>query len=552
MRVTLRQALIGLLLISLPTVAFGQTGVPSEFPGVFGEVVDVRVVNLEIVVTDKDDVPVRGLGADDFILSVDGEDLPIEFFSEIQGGVALERNELDHSAIPEIAAVDPGARVGTSYLVFIDDYFTIGRDRAKVLRALEDSISLVGVNDRMAIVAFDGKRLEMLSTWTNSSRDLQRALKKAVGRPSHGLERLIERNQFDLDKTIRFSSQVFEGEQTSEEFFRTYLDPNERHYVTRLARQLENTVAAASVTLRSFAQPPGRKVMLLLSGGWPFLPAGFLLNDGSRFLSGSYTSQGDSIFGPLADTANLLGYTLYPVDVPGMEGDFPGQASRSGDEVLGNTRRPDGSQISLPFLREQEVHNTLRFLASETGGKPIINAGRLAPLDIVYDDTRSYYWIGFTPTRGAFQVRSRRGYLDSSRQSEVTMAVESALLFGNSPAEGEIDVAVSRARRVGMNRMEVPIKLSIPLENVTFLPAEGGQIATLELRIAVVDDGGSRSDVPVVPLTIEVPDGSEIEGFGSYETVLKMRRTNHRALIAIYDVASGRILSSSVDIRPDK
>jgi hypothetical protein len=307
--------------------------------------------------------------------------------------------------------------------------------------------------------------------------------------------------------------------------------------------------------------------MLLLSGGWPFLPAGFLLNDGSRFLSGSYTSQGDSIFGPLADTANLLGYTLYPVDVPGMEGDFPGQASRSGDEVLGNTRRPDGSQISLPCLREQEVHNTLRFLASETGGKPIINAGRLAPLDIVYDDTRSYYWIGFTPTRdwddqrhrlkvrlreGAFQVRSRRGYLDSSRQSEVTMAVESALLFGNSPAEGEIDVAVSRARRVGMNRMEVPIKLSIPLENVTFLPAEGGQIATLELRIAVVDDGGSRSDVPVVPLTIEVPDGSEIEGFGSYETVLKMRRTNHRALIAIYDVASGRILSSSVDIRPDK
>ncbi len=130
------------------------------------------------------------------------------------------------------------------------------------------------------------------------------------------------------------------------------------------------------------------------------------------------------------------------------------------------------------------------------------------------------------------------------------MAVESALLFGNSPAEGEIAVDVGRPRRSGLRRMEVALKLKIPLKEVTFLPSEKGQVATLELRIAVVDDDGARSDVPIIPLTIEVPTGSDIEGFGNYETVLKMRRMDHQAVIAIYDVASGRILSSSVDIRP--
>lgn len=563
MKSTLCRALLGALLVNSAAVAVGQEADSNEFPGIFGEVIDVRVVNLEVVVTDRDGIPVRGLDVDDFILSVDGQDLPVEYFSEIQGGVALKRSARREGALPGIGAVEPGAHVGTSYLVFIDDYFSISRDRAKVLRALEDSVSLVGVDDRMAIVAFDGKRLEMLTTWTNSTRDLQRALKKAAGRPSHGLERLIERRQFDLEKATRFSSQIFDGERTAEEVFRAFLDPNERYYVTRLARQLENTVAAAAVTLRSFAQPPGRKVMILLSGGWPFLPAGFLLNDGLRFMSASYGSQGSSIFRPLTDTANLLGYTLYPVDVPGLDGAFQGEASRSGADFFTTTSGQNGQRAGSSFFREQELHSTLRYLAAETGGRAILNSGRLAALDAVFEDTRSYYWLGFTPSRdwddrhhklqvrlrkGSFKIRSRRGYVDSSRQSEVTMAVESALLFGGSTGQGVIEVKVSRPRRTGMRRMEVPIALKIPLKEITFIPSDTVQVATLELRIAVIDEGGSRSDVPLVPLTIELPAGSQVEGFGNYETVLKMRRVDHQAIIAIYDVASGRILSASVDI----
>ena len=55
----------------------------------FGESIDVRVVNVEAVVTDKSGTRVFGLTPDDFRLLVDGEEVPIEFFTEFRGGEAL-------------------------------------------------------------------------------------------------------------------------------------------------------------------------------------------------------------------------------------------------------------------------------------------------------------------------------------------------------------------------------------------------------------------------------------------------------------------------------
>ena len=45
----------------------------SQSPEPFGEVIDVRVVNVEVVVTDRDGNRVAGLQPGDFRLRVDGE-----------------------------------------------------------------------------------------------------------------------------------------------------------------------------------------------------------------------------------------------------------------------------------------------------------------------------------------------------------------------------------------------------------------------------------------------------------------------------------------------
>src|SRR5688572_7918760 len=154
-------AALGATAFASPAAAQQQppppSGPPSDeaVPLVFGEVLDVRVVNVEVVVTDKDGERVRGLGAKDFRLKVDGQEVPIDFFSEILGGAVVARERADDTK--EVPALAPGQPVGTSYLVFIDDFFSIARDRDRVLERLEEQAKAMQPEDRMAVVAFDGQ-----------------------------------------------------------------------------------------------------------------------------------------------------------------------------------------------------------------------------------------------------------------------------------------------------------------------------------------------------------------------------------------------------------
>src|SRR5689334_7383809 len=104
-------------------------GAQESTPGTFGEVLEVRVINLEVVVTDKDGVRVPGLLPGDFRLRLNGKEAPIEYFTEVRGGDAIDMAAGGAPGIQNVPATVPGSPVGTSYLVFVDDYFAVARDR---------------------------------------------------------------------------------------------------------------------------------------------------------------------------------------------------------------------------------------------------------------------------------------------------------------------------------------------------------------------------------------------------------------------------------------
>ncbi|MDX1383316.1 MAG: VWA domain-containing protein, partial [Thermoanaerobaculia bacterium] len=481
------------------------SGQEVEVPDVFTEIIDVRVVNVEVVVTDRDGIRVHGLSRDDFRLLVDGEERAIDFFSEILGGELVPASSGGGAAAPGLA--DEGA--STSYLVFVDDYFAIERDRDRVLGAMIDDLDRLHPRDRMAVVSFDGRELELMTSWSGSRDVLRRALQRASERPAFGLQRMADLRSHDRDGRAGFRRRFGGG-----------LDPLERNYATRLADQVERSVNAAVATLRSFAAPPGRKVMLLLSGGWPYSPAEFAANAwGGSFEAALAASlerdipADHALFGPLADTANLLGYTLYPVDVPGMGGGF-GSGSRGASSVFG---------------REGNVHAALDYLAYRTGGQSLINGERGRALETAVDDTRSYYWLGFALERSGddrrhrvevevlrpgLRVRNRGGFVDLSRRSEVTMVVESSLLFGHPAGELPLELRFGRAEKVKRGVVAIPLEVGFTLDEVTLLPlAEDLVGAEVEIRVTVMDEDGNRSETPVSTVRIlgdELPEVGEM------------------------------------------
>jgi len=540
-----------LLAALAPAMAVAQQPPANQPPqSVFGEQIDVRVVNVEVVVTDKQGNRVAGFTPADFRLKVDGKVVPIEYFNEVRGGSAIALAESPASTIKGLPSLAPGSPVGTSYLVFVDDFFSLSPRRNEVLRSLKDQLSRLGPDDRMAIVVFNGGGLEMLSSWSNSARQLGTAIEKAIGEPAQGLARIAELRSFESSRRLISGGPTFDA--GPRQAFAQRLDIEELEFAERLAAQTERVVNAATSTLRGFASPPGRKVMLLLAGGWPFSPADYVVNNPNRPILDRDIPRGDEIFRPLADTANRLGYTIYPLDVPGVE-------SSSADASLAGPS-PTGLNI-----REQEHEASLQWVAQQTGGRALLNALSNDALNAVESDTRSYYWLGFTPswqgndkrhkvevdvTHPGFRVRSREDFLDLSRKAEVSMQVESAMLFGNAPDSVPLPMKLGPVAITGRREMEVPVALAIPVDAITFVPVNGKYTAELELRISAVDASGARAPVPVIPFTLTTATQPKAGTAARYETKIKMRRMVHHLTVAVFDPQSGKILTAQTDVAP--
>src|SRR5436305_4610951 len=545
-------AAILLAALATATAAAQQPPANQQPPqSVFGEQIDVRVVNVEVVVTDKQGNRVAGFTPQDFRLKVDGKVVPIEYFNEVRGGSAIALAESTAPTIKGLPSLAPGSPVGTSYLVFIDDFFSLAPRRNEVLRSLKDQLSRLGPDDRMAIVAFNGGGIEMLSSWSNSVRQLGAAIEKAIGEPAQGLTRIAELRSFESSRRLISGAPGFDA--GPRQAFAQRLDIEELEYADRLAAQTERVVGAATSTLRGFASPPGRKVMLLLAGGWPFSPADFVVNNPNRPILDRDIPRGDEIFRPLADTANRLGYTIYPLDVPGVESGSSADASLASPSVTGLN------------VREQEHEASLQWVAQQTGGRALLNALSRDALNAVESDTRSYYWLGFTPswqgndkrhkvevdvTHPGFKVRAREDFLDLSRKGEVSMQVDSAMLFGNAPDALPLPMKLGPAAITGRREMEVPVTLAIPADAITFVPVNGKYTAELELRISAVDAGGARAPVPVIPFTVTTATQPKAGTAVRYETKLKLRRMIHHLTVAVFDPLSGKILTAQTDVAP--
>ncbi len=541
-----------LLIALLPLSATAQPQAPSPAtagaPPVFGEQIEVRVVNVEVVVTDKDGNRVTGLQPSDFRLRIDGKDAPVEFFTEVVGreAVASPGGEAPPAAGPNVT---PGEAVGTYYLVFVDDYFAQKPQRNKVLEMIRGQLARLGPDDRMSLVAFDGGRLDMLSNWSNSTRDLSRAIGDAMVRPTRGPQRETELVQMLNTEAFEQSSQddSIGGRQSAgpgSPFAGRVVNPGlsllEKSYGQTLVRQLEAEVSAAVSAMRATSGVPGRKVLLLLSGGWPFSVQSYLRGGADTTMSRELP-EGEAIYRPLTSTANLLGYTIYPVDVPGVQAASGNSSAR---------------------FREQEVEGMITFLAKETGGRPLLNALSAQALEIAEEDTRSYYWLGFTPSwerndkthkvdvdvkRPGLTVRSRNSFLDMSKQAAVTMMVESALLFGNVPDAIQMPVKLGAlVDRKGST--EIPLTLALPVAAFTSVPVDGKYHAKLELRVAATDDQGNRSAVQVIPLELSSDKEPKAGGYVKYETKVTVKGKPRHLVLALYDTLSGKIATSEVDV----
>jgi VWFA-related protein len=481
----------------------------------FDETIDVRVVNVEAVVTDSAGRKVPGLKAADFRLLVDGREVPIEYFTEVSEGVAADR-EREPGALPSPAGA--GEAVPRSYLVYIDDGFSLANQRNGLLEKLERDLTLLRPGDQMAVLAFDGSHIEVLSKWTGDAKTLSEALARARQRPALGGTMLAHQASLEADPewviTVSESIDTGDSDNVGGVKFREMpeiLGALGKRINPEARTQLGKTAGALAASLRGFEAPPGRKVMLLFSGAWS-------------------ASLAPRVYGPVVEAANRLGYTVYPVD-----------AAQSEPE-----------QVTL-----------LDAFARATGGRVVISAANDA-LRQVAADSGSYYWLGFTPSwkaddrthlmtvavrRPDLQVRSRSSFSDLSRSTEAALKAESVLYFGGATEDRRLLVQLGEPQRRG-RIFEIPVTLGVPVEALALTPQGNGYVADVPLAVSALDVRGGRAELADVRLRVAMPEPPRPGTFARFRTTVQVSNEEQRLVFTIPDLVSGHAIWGETAFKP--
>lgn len=503
----------------------------------YADTLEVKVLNLEAVITDRDGQRAPELTKEDFSLYVDDQRVAIEYFTEVREGAYVQT--VDRYADQGVVAGKPS---GTSFLVFVDEFFALDEDKEKVLQAIKQRVGQGEWSplDRVAVVAWDGRGIDVISDWTGDRDAVLKAVDEAIGRPALGQLRRDERKQHG----VAVDSPDPDGASAGDRY---RLDNRERLYAEMLASQLEGTVGAAAAAMRGLDLIPGRKALVLLSGGWPMNVDDWVGRSATRSIEESRVPSPADLYEPLAETANLLGYSVYGVDVPG-------RMTSGGTD--GGT-----SSANLASFLEEELHATLRFLSSETGGLPLIDGDRITALGEVGRDVESFYWLGFTPswsrndtrhgirvetTRSDVEIRTRSGFLDAAPRTQVAMAVKSSLLFGMGRSSSELQMSVGAVEPAGDGLFFVDIEILIPMSILTIRESESGYDAEASLFVAALDASGGRNEIPPTPLLLSSPVPFPKKGLVAHAVTLTLREDTERVAMALYDVYGGKTYTNTL------
>ena len=494
---------------------------PEELE-IFGESVDVNVVNVEVYVTDKDGKRVRGLTQDDFVLQVDKKPVAITNFYAVENGKAREdvapaaAPAADAAPAPALPLPAAGEEVPDEQrlylIVYIDNFNLRPFSRNRVIQATRTFLrSRMRRGDEVMLVTYD-RSLKIRHPFTKDPEVVASALTELETLTGFGVHFDSERRDL-LDFIYNDARGITEA------------SGRVRSYAESLNNDMSFTLDSISKQIEILGGLPGRKAVLYVSDGLSMRPGEdifYALNDkfkDSSTLTEIFRYDLSRRFDGLISQANANRVTFYTVDASGLRTYSYMDAS--------NHTAGGGAQIDQTHF--SNVQSSIRFMAEETGGFSIINTNNFTPLlDRMAEDFTNYYSLGFQPntsgvagryhtikvqlknkTKGV-NLRFREGYRDRPVSTRMADSALAALNFGYARNPLEVEVSSGRQERQENGQYMVPVIVKIPLGKVVFLPTEGVHRARLRLYIAAKDTEGGIADVQEVPMPIDIPS-AEIE-----------------------------------------
>ncbi|OFV80655.1 MAG: hypothetical protein A2Y78_06410 [Acidobacteria bacterium RBG_13_68_16] len=557
-----------IMVTALLVVASVMPGAQQKHaPPIVIETVQVNIVNVEIVVTDREGRSISGLESGDFEVFEDGKPIRItNFYAAVGGRPAPPPGAPSPAgeAVQEQAAPTPEAQA-LGLVFFIDNAnLTISRRTAifeQVRSLLRQGLQTGGAQ---VLLATSGGAVRIRQPFTSDEQALLAAvehLEHEVGEARGGSERnpLLTRLMGSAAAPAEAGTSGGRGI-SSQDFDRQNalsIREDVRSAAEEAYQQTRVTLNALTQFVDSLAGLPGRKALVYVGEGVPMRPGEALLQEWEAAFrnydptfnavaeAGRYAVNRE--FGEMIRRANSARVTFYCVDGSPDSGSAGVSAERAS-----MTADPTSSIMNAHNLRQ-----SLESMAGATGGRTLAAGPNLATtLARTVEDFQTYYSLGYAAPhigdgkyheievrvkREGARTRYREGYLDRAPDERTAERNLSALLFGTVSNPLGLAVTVAPAEKQKGDTFMVTLSITVPLGNLVFLPREEVHEGSVSLWMATRDADDRLSAPGKKTFPVRIPNDqlqSALGQLGSFTFQMLVNKGPQRVAVTLRDELS--------------
>lgn len=540
----MKRTLAAVLALAVTAPLFAQKKQQEPEPPKLVESIDVRVINVDVVVTDKKGNFVPGLSADDFTIYENNVPKPISNFYEVQG--TQTKNVLgDAPAAPtEEKKVIPEA-MKRRIIFYVDNLSLSPFNRNRVFKEMKDFVHNVMRPGDEAMIATYNRSMKVRVPFTPDQNSLITMLDSISRESGLGIANRSERTQ--AEERIRDSQSYQEAISTA------------RTYASSIEHDLRQSVSSLTALMSTLAGVEGKKILVLTSEGFPMQPGREMFyfiddqarekgwsNVGSTMLEGM-TFDGANLIQQVAKTANANGITMYTIHAAGLQG---------GTEMSAENARPVSTQVSQAALTN--TTESMQLMAEMTGGLASVQTNNFgAAFNRIENDLDAYYSLGYRAgtervdrqrylavkvKNRDYRVRARQTFVEKSMYAEMNDRVVANLLYRGKDNDLGILTRIGTPIPTEDGLYRTPVDIQIPMQSLTLLPqGESDYVGGFDIYVVVANKDNDMSDVARKSHQIRVTPEQykQLSGkFYTYTLELLMEKGLNKLSIGVVDQIS--------------
>lgn len=503
--------LIAALFIALPVFSQQPQQPQTQQPTFFSETIEVRIINVDVVVTGKDGRPVTGLKKEDFELDENGKPQEISNFLEMRPEDSPMPGAAAAAGKPAAAETRPPDTRTRNVVVFLDASTIHPFTRDRVFKPLEKFLRrAMRAGDHVMIVSWNpGLRVDL--PFTTDVNEATKTLDHMVATTTQALS--AQNDLRMVEERIRQMPADYAMQQDQPDIIDAVHEAE--MYGNKVTFEQAQRVEGLKSVIASLRGIGGRTSLVLFTDQMSSNPTlavfDYIDRVKEQFKGGkTYVARvaaqrfDDPTLGKrIADLANSSGITVYPISASGLGVDFGGISAESGGTNTSTSSETTHSDEQMLALHE---------IAAETGGMALTNSNNFdLAFDTLTQDTLAYYSLGYH-TEGqrqdvvrtisvklkkkGYNVRARQSFVEKSLTSEMNDAVGANLLY--PIAKNDLNVSMARGGEVVKSadeRKVVPVLIKIPTSSLTLIPDGTDLVGQFSSYTAFMRNDGKVSEV---------------------------------------------------------